>query len=104
MKALSGIACVLIQQALTSTDVQTWIEQQKKEELSDEKWLIKEDGAKLLKNLFRQFSEARVEFSKTNHSYQLTEWLVNNQPEYLRELANFLHQDVLERGQKSAII
>ncbi|NET62764.1 MAG: AAA family ATPase, partial [Symploca sp. SIO2E6] len=86
----------------TSTEVKQWIKQQKKEKRSDEEWFIEVDGAKLLKNLFTEFSENRVEFSKTNHSYKLTEWLVNNEPEYLRELANFLCQEVLEQGENDA--
>jgi predicted transcriptional regulator len=62
--------------------------------------LCKVDGANLLKSLFTEFSEARVEFSKTKHSFELTEWLVEKEPDRLSELAEFL-QNVLDRERKS---
>jgi hypothetical protein len=87
------------EEPLTSTKVQEWLDKKKQEGLSDSDWLCKVDGASLLKDLFAKLSEARVEFSKTKHSYNLTEWLVENEPAQLSKLAEFL-QNVLERGEK----
>jgi predicted ATPase len=99
------------EEPLSSTEVQEWLDKTKqeghylpkgvqKEGLSDSEWLCKVDGANLLKSLFTEFSEARVEFSKTKHSFELTEWLVEKEPDRLSELAEFL-QNVLDRERKS---
>ncbi|HEY9798681.1 MAG TPA: AAA family ATPase [Leptolyngbyaceae cyanobacterium] len=98
------------EEPITSTEVQEWLDKTKqeghylpkgvqKEGLSDSEWLCKVDGANLLKSLFTEFSEARVEFSKTKHSFELTEWLVEKEPDRLSELADFL-QNVLDRGEE----
>ena len=99
------------EEPFTSTEIQEWIDKKKqeghylakgvqKEGLSDSEWLCKVDGANLLKSLFTEFFEARVEFSKTKHSFELTEWLVEKEPDRLSELAEFL-QNVLDRERKS---
>ncbi len=99
------------EEPLSSTEVQEWLDKTNQEEhylpkgvqkegLSDSEWLCKVDGANLLKSLFTEFSEARVEFSKTKHSFELTEWLVEKEPDRLSELAEFL-QNVLDRERKS---
>jgi len=98
------------EEPLSSTEVQEWLDKTKqeghylpkgvqKEGLSDSEWLCNVDGANLLKSLFTEFSEARVEFSKTKHSFELTEWLVEKEPDRLSELAEFL-QNVLDRGEE----
>jgi hypothetical protein len=78
------------EEPLSSTEVQEWLDKTKqeghylakgvqKEGLSDSEGLSKVDGANLLKSLFTEFSEARVEFSKTKHSFELTNgWLKKN--------------------------
>jgi predicted ATP-dependent endonuclease of OLD family len=89
------------EEPLMGTEVQDWLNKKKQERLylskgvqregfSDLEWLCKVDGANLLKDLFAEFSEKRVEFSKTKHSYMLTEWLVEHKPDYLSDLAGFL--------------
>jgi len=70
------------------------------DKLSNSEWVNENiDGAKLLYDLFSELSEARIEFRKTNHSYKLTEWLVEKEPDRLSELAEFL-QNVLDRGEE----
>jgi energy-coupling factor transporter ATP-binding protein EcfA2 len=53
-------------------------------------WLRFIDGGSVLADIFRELSEARVEYVKTEHSVAITEWLVANNPEQLRELADLL--------------
>jgi len=55
-------------------------------------WVTRVDGAEILKSLFAEFSEGRVNFSKTDHSAQLTEWLIEHKPEQLRELAGLIEE------------
>jgi hypothetical protein len=50
----------------------------------------------LLKECFNTLTESRVAFSKTTHSVQLTEWLLDNEPEQLQELADFLSNTMKE--------
>ena len=91
------------EESLTSKEIQEWFDKKQqeglylpknvcKQGLSDSGWLCKVDGANLLKRLFIEYSGSRVEFSKTKHSFKLTEWLVENEPDHLYELGNFLKE------------
>ena len=91
------------EKSLANREVQEWLDKKQQEWLclpdgvrkkvrSDSDWLCEVDGANLLKSLFRECSEARVEFSKTKYSFELTEWLVENKPDYLYELGEFLKE------------
>jgi hypothetical protein len=95
---------------LTDVEVQNWIEQKKqeglylpkgvnKEKISNAEWFCKVDGAKLLKDIFADLSDARIDFRKTRDSPELTKWLLEHEPNYLSELAEFL-QNVLEQGEE----
>jgi len=95
------------EQPLTSTEIQEWLDRTKlqgsflpkhiqKAGLSDSEWSCNVDGANLLKSLFSELSETRVEFSKNKHSFLITKWLVENNPDCLSDVAEFL-QDVLNR-------
>jgi AAA domain, putative AbiEii toxin, Type IV TA system len=53
-------------------------------------WIALIDGAKVLSNIFSEMSENRVLYQKTTHSVALTDWLIHNNPEMLREVANML--------------
>jgi hypothetical protein len=53
----------------------------------DVQWI---DAAWLLKKLFAELSGARLNYEKTIHSIAMTDWLLANQPERLRELADFI--------------
>ena len=55
-------------------------------------WEIRIDAAKLLEDAFRELSETRASYEKTTHSVAITEWLIANRPEALREIAEFLIQ------------
>ncbi|MCF2146149.1 AAA family ATPase [Desmonostoc muscorum LEGE 12446] len=62
----------------------------KREQVSDNNWLYKIHGAKILESMFQELCENKLEFRKTKHSYKLTEWLVENKPDFLSELAEEL--------------
>ncbi|MEH2082274.1 MAG: AAA family ATPase [Nostoc sp.] len=68
----------------------------KREEVSDNNWLSKIHGANILKSMFQELCDNKLEFRKTKHSYNLTKWLVENKPDFLSELAeelgNILHK------------
>jgi AAA15 family ATPase/GTPase len=53
-------------------------------------WRNNIDAAKLLKDLFNHFSESKLEYRKTTHSKELTEWLIENAPHELEELKELL--------------
>lgn len=65
-----------------------------KDSISDDDWLKKVHAAKLLDELFTHFSEKRVRFSKTRDSSQLTDWIIENEPNLLSELATFLKDKI----------
>lgn len=80
------------EQPISKEDIQNWLNNNKnkfmpKEASEDADWLKVVDGAKLLGKLF---SEKNIPFTKTKHSYELTEWLVENKPECLREIVDLL--------------
>ncbi|MEQ9481782.1 AAA family ATPase [Coleofasciculus sp. F4-SAH-05] len=67
------------------------------EKLKDSDWVNQNiNAAKLLKDLFSELSENRIEFRKTRHSLKLTEWLFEHKPDKMTELAEFL-QKVIDR-------
>lgn len=68
----------------------------KPEEVSDSGWINIVDGAALLEDLFAHFSETRVEYRKTKHSVELTEWLIQNKSDELSELLEFLGSVIAE--------
>jgi len=55
-----------------------------------EAWIAKIDGARVLSDIFGQLSENRVAYDKTKHSVAITDWLIQNDPNALRDLANML--------------
>ncbi len=86
---------------ITSEKVEDWIEKKKeckflsKNEFSKKvfdrnDWLKEVHAANLLDELFSELSGKTVEYRKTTHSIKLTQWLVENKPELLNELKDFL--------------
>jgi hypothetical protein len=53
-------------------------------------WMQGIDGARVLSEIFAELSESRVSFEKTKHSVSLTKWLIRNDLERLREVADLL--------------
>ena len=59
-------------------------------DITSKTWLENVNGAKLLRDLFADLSGDREEYRKTAHSVQLTEWLIQNKPDSLGEMKEFL--------------
>jgi hypothetical protein len=57
-------------------------------------WLTTVNAPFLLDDLFLALSSTKVEYRKTVHSVQLTEWLLANEPESMTELAAHVHEVV----------
>jgi AAA15 family ATPase/GTPase len=53
-------------------------------------WKNEIHAAKLLEDLFNHFSESRLEYRKTTHSKDLTEWIIEYLPHELDELKDLL--------------
>jgi energy-coupling factor transporter ATP-binding protein EcfA2 len=53
-------------------------------------WVNAIDGTRVLREIFQELSEARVAFAKPKHSVAVTEWLIKNEPEQLRGIADML--------------
>lgn len=80
--------------SINASRVFEWLDKNKKDyfpqQTPPDRWLEAVDGAKLLAACFRELSENRVEFRKTKHSVQLTDWLIEHQPDSLNPLKDFL--------------
>jgi hypothetical protein len=50
------------------------------------------DGAQLLDDVFARLTGCRVEFEKVQHSVALCAWILENEPEQLREVANLIEE------------
>jgi hypothetical protein len=57
---------------------------------SDESWLARVDGAKLIADLFSRVTDAKLEYRKTTHSVSLVRDLLQNEPEFLGELTDYV--------------
>jgi len=53
-------------------------------------WNASTDAAKVLEQIFIKLSETRVAFDKRVHAVRLTEWLIDNAPEELREVSDLI--------------
>jgi predicted ATPase len=95
----SGITAVLNNLELpeiTEQQVKTWLQQNQtdakyyKHTNRTDDWTENVNGALLLGDLFASLSGAKVSFDKTVHAPMLTQWLVDNSPEELKELSELL--------------
>jgi predicted ATP-dependent endonuclease of OLD family len=81
-------------------EIENWIidnqSQYSKFPYKTKEWFEKSNAAKLLQDCFREISESRVAFLKTIHSVQLTEWILENEHQQLKELADFLSTTIKE--------
>lgn len=110
-EAIAAVAnqCNVRDEDLSVWEIEQWIAEEKKqwkdkkiskgekaEELTDDYWLKKVHAAELLEKLFRHFSDSKVLYRKTTHSIKLTEWIVENKPEQLQDIADLL-KDILRQ-------
>ena len=58
--------------------------------LTGENWIQYVHGAKLLETIFKKFSECRVEYDKVKYGVGLTEWILENSPSELQEVADII--------------
>ena len=111
-EAISSIAnqCNFRDGTISVLEIEKWITEykqqwkdkkirkgEKEEKLTDDYWLKKVHAACLLEALFRHFSDGKVIYRKTTHSVKLTEWIVENKPEQLQDIADLL-KDILKRS------
>lgn len=57
---------------------------------SDDEWLTRVDGAKLIADLFLRVTESTLEYRKTTHSVSLVRDLLQHEPDLLRGLTEYV--------------
>jgi hypothetical protein len=67
-------------------------------ELEGDKWKQQVDGAKLLNSLFNEFSECRYSYDKKVHGLTLTDWISDNTPDDLAEVAEVIKAHIWPTG------
>jgi len=86
---------------VVAADVQTWLDAHRWDdkyfdrppaERTTENWLSDVHGAKLLSDLFTHLSTTRVHYDKARDGVALTEWLLENAPEELRDVAQMIER------------
>jgi hypothetical protein len=82
---------------ITPAIVTAWMDEHRNEgkywkgaTVVDEGWNREIHAAKLLADLFNDLSGGRYEYQKTDHSVAITEWLLENKPGELSEVADLL--------------
>jgi hypothetical protein len=60
------------------------------------------DGAELLRDVFAALTKTRVQFDKVQHSVALCDWVLENEPEQLREVANLIEERMKAGSPQSA--
>jgi predicted ATPase len=87
-------------------EIETWLQKDRwedkryfenvinEQERIDEVWITEVHGANILEDLFKEFFEHRFTFNKTEHGLALTEWIVENAPEDLEEVAELIQNFV----------
>jgi AAA15 family ATPase/GTPase len=86
---------------VTSKEVEQWLECNhsarkyydsniSESERTGEGWMRDVHGAKMLETIFKEFSELRVEYDKVKYGVALTEWILENSPTDLTEVANVI--------------
>jgi AAA15 family ATPase/GTPase len=79
---------------ISSLAVESIFKQNRLEYPSEKDWLVQTDGVKLLKKVFNELTDSRVQFNKIGknapHATQLTDWLLANRESGLQELQEFI--------------
>lgn len=81
---------------LTTENIDKWINEHAGEyvestcTLRSPEWLNNVDAARLLIDLFSDISSSKESYDKMQHSIAITEWLISNRKEELKELLGFL--------------
>jgi AAA ATPase domain/AAA domain, putative AbiEii toxin, Type IV TA system len=64
----------------------------------DPLWTITVNAPLLLGDIFSEVSATRIEYRKTTHSIELTEWLLTNEPQHLAELTTYVQSLFVRSG------
>jgi hypothetical protein len=114
---MQAIAAVISQldgfEGKTEIDVQLWLEanqwnnkyfSQRIEEnkQTPELWLENVHGAKILEDIFSELSERTVTFDKVEHNAMLTDWILENSADDLKEIGELLKIN-LEKNEQPEI-
>jgi hypothetical protein len=94
---------------VTNSEVEEWIQRSRWDEKyfaqrveeavrTEQMWLNEVDGARFLKDMFADLSETRVPYDKVVHGVRLTQWLCDNAPEQLEELAQLITGRLTQNG------
>ncbi len=67
-------------------------------DFTDSNWLAKVHAPSLLKELLNELASAGDNFEKTSHSRFLTQWLIDNRPEALADIAEHIRVLVARTG------
>ena len=62
------------------------------------------DGAKILKALFDELTEAKGIYRKVEHGAALTDWICSNDPTHFTELAKYLRSLVQDQSPRESLI
>jgi hypothetical protein len=77
---------------ITKEEVSDWMG---KHDSDKEDWEVSVNGAKILSDLFNEFSETRFAYDKIVHGIALTKWLLLNKPNAFKDILDLLH-DILQ--------
>jgi predicted ATPase len=88
-------------ETITSEEVEDWLERNRSDrkyyeqktseaERMGDTWIQTVHGAKILADIFREFSDCRVGYDKVLYGLALTEWIVENAPNDLDEVAEVI--------------
>jgi hypothetical protein len=77
---------------VSSGRIATWlsVHASRRSFAEEDDWVRKASGAKILEELFTDFSGATLEYRKVEHSVALTKWLIANKPAMLEELFDYV--------------
>jgi hypothetical protein len=59
-------------------------------QVSDEIWVEEVHGARVLADIFNDLTDCRVAYEKTRYGPKLTQWLIENEPDALGQIATLL--------------
>jgi hypothetical protein len=83
---------------VSASAVEDWLRMRREKDAAGADWETTVHAGKLLKDLFAELSGQTVEYRKPEHSAAIAEWLLENEPTVLQEIANLVHEAMQERG------
>ena len=97
------------EKSVSAKQIEAWIEEHRwddkyfkrkprPENRSISYWLENVHGGKILEDLFLEFSGKKHYYDKIEHGLALTNWLIENAPEELQEIADLL-EETIKQGQ-----